>query len=276
VKWGVFLVLLAVLSAPCARASSFSDFNAGVDASNDGHSELAVEYLTKAIAAGDLAPPLRALAYRDRGLAYLRLKQPGKAVADFSALLDLKPGDESALALRARANWADGQQMPAIADFKTVLQTAHATAPEYFELGQMEWTAGRFSDATADLAEAVKLSPNDYSVLWLAFARERAGAPDELSFARDVAALGLNDWPRPLLDFYLGKATEDDVDKAALRGDAKTQSDQKCEASFYVGEWLMLHPGGAAAKPFMADAAANCPADYIELAAAKAELKRMP
>ena len=275
-KRGAFLILLAVLLAPCARASSFSDFNAGVDAWNDGHAELAIEFMTKALAPGDLAPPLRALAYLDRGLAYLKVKQPDKAVADFSALLELKPGDENALFLRARANWADDQLAAAITDYKTYLQATHATGPAYFVLGQAEWSAGRFADAAGDLAQAVKLSPNAYSVLWLELSRARAGAPDEKAFAQDVAALDLDDWPRPLLDYYLGKATQDDVNKAALHGDAKAQTGQKCEADFYVGEWLLLHPGGMAAKPLIADAASHCPDDFIELHAAKAELKRMP
>ena len=55
-----------------------------------------------------------------------------------------------------------------------------------------------------------------------------------------------------------------------------TQRNQTCEADFYVGEWQVLHANAALAKPLLQAAAANCPNDFIERAAAGAELERLP
>jgi hypothetical protein len=57
--------------------------------------------------------------------------------------------------------------------------------------------------------------------------------------------------------------------------DAASKPDDRCEAQFYSGEWYILQNKPAEAGATMRKAMETCPKDFIEYAAAQAELKRL-
>jgi len=81
--------------------------------------------------------------------------------------------------------------------------------------------------------------------------------------------LKTKDWPYAVIDFYLGRRS-----LAEMRAAASTP-DEKCEAQFYVGEWLLLRGDMAEAKPLLLAAVDTCAKSSIEHTGAVAELKRL-
>jgi lipoprotein NlpI len=62
---------------------------------------------------------------------------------------------------------------------------------------------------------------------------------------------------------------------AAANSGAETKERQVCEANFYTGELNLLNGAKADAVPLLRAAAASCPKDFAEYAAALAELKAL-
>jgi tetratricopeptide (TPR) repeat protein len=98
-------------------------------------------------------------------------------------------------------------------------------------------------------------------------ARLKQADSSTAEFEAKVGLLVITAWPRPVLDLYLGKTSPE-----ALLASAVTHDD-KCEAAFYAGEWLLLH-----AKPDEAvfrQMESGCGKGTAEYAVAQAELKKL-
>ncbi len=106
-------------------------------------------------------------------------------------------------------------------------------------------------------------------------AMKRQGQNDAQQLAPVVAAADLSKWPGPVLKLDLGQITADEVMAAAANPDANTQKGQVCEANYYTGEDALLHQQRATALARFKAASDGCPKNYIENAAAQAELKRL-
>ncbi len=85
-----------------------------------------------------------------------------------------------------------------------------------------------------------------------------------------AARLANKEWPVPVVEFYLGQRSMDDMFKAAAgsRGN-------ECEARFYAGEWHLLRGARAEAISALRSAVEECPKDFTESGAAAAELNRL-
>ena len=102
---------------------------------------------------------------------------------------------------------------------------------------------------------------------YLALAHLGQDGASELS--ANAARLKNKDWPYPVIDFYLGRRSFDDI-RAAVR-----KPDEKCEAAFYAGEWQLLRGDKAQAKASLQIAADTCSKTFVEYSGAVAELKRI-
>jgi lipoprotein NlpI len=269
------LFLLAALGP--AEAGSYEDFNTGIAAARRGQHDLAIQMLSRALAAGDLSPGLQPVAHYDRGLAYLAKDRPEAAIADFTRAIELKPDFFEAYAGRGAAHWSMGRREAALAEYNTVIRLQPKAVRALFTRGRLYWELGQFPQAASDLKEAATLAPSDpYFALWWHIAAARAGPvpPGELSQMTRKASL--SKWPGPILKLFLGRLTPDQVREAAGNGDAMTQKHQDCGASFYIAQWHLLSGRPADAKPLLQSATASCPREFIELRAATVELNRLP
>ena len=85
-----------------------------------------------------------------------------------------------------------------------------------------------------------KLDINDaYTVLWLHIAHAHLGHNDQQEFEHNSTIYLNGEWPAPLLSFFLGKTSIEDVFAKAKTGDQNTQNDNICDANFYLGEWYL-------------------------------------
>ena len=103
--------------------------------------------------------------------------------------------------------------------------------------GQTNLTLGKAGAAASDLEKAVRLQPtNGYGVLWLHFARNKEGAPDQVELQINASRVNRAAWPGPLLDYLTGKIDATAALAKADEGQGKARAAQLCEADLFLGQ----------------------------------------
>jgi lipoprotein NlpI len=87
--------------------------------------------------------------------------------------------------------------------------------------------------------------------------------------------LDLAAWPGPIVKFYLGDITRDDLLHLAQTSDPKETADQTCQANFYLAEWSLLQGQRTAAIDLLRKARDGCPKNLDESTYARSELARL-
>jgi hypothetical protein len=82
-------------------------------------------------------------------------------------------------------------------------------------------------------------------------------------------------WTGPVLEFYLGRVTADQMMAAAADPDVGTEQRHLCEANFFAGEDALLHSQYSIARSHLEKAVNGCPLKNLHRDAAAAELKRL-
>lgn len=125
---------------------------------------------------------------------------------------------------------------------------------------------------------AVHLRPQDmYAVLWRYITLAKKNRMETASRELSENADKFNEprWPRPVIDFYLGKIDEKDIFAAAENPDPKKRSEQICEANFYAAEAKLLKKATNEAIPLLRAAEKDCPSTFYEAHGASVEIKRL-
>jgi tetratricopeptide (TPR) repeat protein len=133
------------------------------------------------------------------------------------------------------------------------------------------------NDVTAadDAATAVKIAPADaYNALWLHVIRARLNQDDAAEFAANRQPLDGSLWPAPVIAFYGGAMSADQVLSAAAAAEQERR-DHVCEADYFVGFDQAGKGAAAEARPLLQSAAQDCPNDFLERPAATLELQRL-
>ena len=224
----------------------------------------AVADLDRAVALRPDDGALRAL----RAQAYLEAQMPEQAGADLARAEALAPKDGATLMTRALLAVHDGDYDGALAALDEDLRLHPDDLDQQFFRGRLEFYKRDAERAIADLSAASAKSKALYPAIWLFLQRARNGEDGgpELS----AAALRVNQykWPFPIVQFFLGQISAEEMKAAAADGD------QRCEADFYYGEWHYVHGGFRAALPLLQAAGEECPRAFIEYEGAQAELRR--
>jgi len=272
-RW-VYVVAL-YYSVCAASAAAYDEFMRGMEANHANDADLAITEFTSALNAGDLAAAYVPDAYFGRASAYLQKQRCAAALADLDEALKARPKFLPAYYARANANACLDKGDAVRADLDKVIEIAPTTGA-YRSRGSYYWNHAQFAQAADDFAQSLKLPPKSgFNLLWFAISASRAGTLDLADFGRKVSDLDLDDWPAPLLDFFRGKVTADDVYRKAARGDGEVPANQKCEADFYIGEWRLIAKDPSA-KSLIQQAEQECPRNFVEYSAAHEELKRVP
>ena len=309
-KWIAIGALSSALVAGTAYAGSYEDFNAGLVMFNHGESDAAIRYFTAALGPGDLPHYLVHIAYYDRAVAYRSKKQDDEALADLESAKRANPDFKQAYLDMAEIYRQRGKFDQALEAYNTVAKLDETdTAPYmgrshvysdqgkadeaiaewdalekmipdavgfYSQNGMVQWKFGRYADAAAAFQKAADVPASQpYTALWLWLALHRSNA-DDAPVAQAARKWRTSNWPRPVIDLFLGDADPDDVFKAAAQSPAPVLADRTCEANFYVGEWYLQKRDNVAAKPLLQKAAADCPENFVEREPAQDEIKRLP
>ena len=209
-----------------------------------------------------------------RGNAFLFAGEPARAVDDESRALALDPALVDAHEERAAAYEDEGKFAEALEDFRAKLARQDDRQVR-FHIGIAEWYLGRYADAEAAFAEALKRTPSDAnSALWLMLAQAAAGNRSLDALEQSARAIDLRVWPGPIIALYLQRSTLSQLFATAQIGSPPMLALQRCDVDFYVGEWeLRAHP--ETAKALFQQALVACPPDLVVRRAAAFALARM-
>ena len=293
-----------------ARANGDLALQACYDANDRGDYAAAIDLCTRAAESGNLSDGDAAEALNDRGNAYNRsgdydraIESYGEAirrkpdfedayfdranaydfkdeyelaVKDYSKAIELRPDDANAYLYRGNSHSLAGDYANAVRDFETAAKMAPSFADvATWSKGVALFNLGRFSDAAAAFQSYLKVRPDYmFGALWLYLAEAHAGKDAKKAFADRASTLDPNHWPAPIVRFYLGAATRDDVLAAAKTGDPSYLIQQACEAAFYLGEFYLLTGKAEDAHRDLTQASTTCPKSSAERGAAQTELDR--
>jgi tetratricopeptide (TPR) repeat protein len=175
---------------------------------------------------------------------------------------------------RAQAYYSKHEYDQAITDFTKAIKLEPSSATFRFR-GRAYSAKGDYNRAFADWTQSVELvrtpGATAYWLLWSYLASARMGKIEtsDLAAGTPLTHLISGDWPKPIIEFYLGQRSDREMMSAA------TNPDELCEAHFYLGEWYLVHDSRAAAIPELRIAASTCVKDFYEYDGAVAELRRL-
>jgi len=223
--------------------------------------------------------PDSALAYYDRGNAYDSKGEYDRAIANYDLVIQLAPqGDHAYYAYfgRGYAYSAKGEYDRAIQDYDRAIRLNSDDASVFIVRGVANFLRANPSQAVIDLRRSSKLNPtNAYSVLWLHLAQRRLGQDDSKELIKQSAKVDLSKWPWPVLKFYLGRVTADQMIAAVTSPDVKAENRRICEANFFAGEDALLNQHDTPARLLLQTALDVCPLKNFHHDAAAAELRRL-
>jgi PQQ-dependent catabolism-associated CXXCW motif protein len=190
----------------------------------------------------------------------------GRALALLSKADESRDVFRKALSINQRLVEAD----------RTNTELIHDLSMSHIDLGALELSVGQVHAAADQFEAAMRLSPaNHFSVLWLHIARLRGGENDRSELAANAEKLNHDEWPWPIVAFYLGSISSEDLRAKARGKEPPDEADQLCKADFYLGAYLATKGNRAEAQIPLQSAAKNCPATVVEHMAAKLELVRL-
>lgn len=211
----------------------------------------------------------------ERGSTYLSLKQLDKAEADFQKALSIDP--ESVPAIDAIQNlfYAKGDYLLLQQQLDEVLKRHPDDAGWIRSRGNLEVFTGNYSAAIEDFKKSLTLEgSHPYLPLWIHLARLSSGKPDKEELASMTAKTKPEEWPAPLLKYYLGQETEETVMAEAAKGTTETRRNNQCEAHYYIGHLALLQGQKDKAKALFAKSIADCYPRFVEWGAAHAALRQ--
>lgn len=132
--------------------SALAYHNRGEAYLHDREYDLAIADFTRALAAGEYA-----VIYRNRGAAYLKKFDRERAIADYSAAIRLEPGSAEAFNFRGFAYNLKGEYENAVADYRMALGINPDYAEAYNNRAVALNALGRNQEACRDLQQACEL-----------------------------------------------------------------------------------------------------------------------
>jgi tetratricopeptide (TPR) repeat protein len=109
--------------------------------------------------------PTSAVAFNNRGAAYMKKGDNDRAIADYTEAIRLDPKNASALNNRGLAYANKGDNNRAIADYTDAIRLDPKSAGAYYDRGIAHAKKGDNDRAIADYTEAIRLDPKNASAL---------------------------------------------------------------------------------------------------------------
>jgi lipoprotein NlpI len=268
----LFALLATTLCCDTGSRDANAFTSAGVTHLQQGENDRAIRDFDRAIA---LRPGL-VVAWRNRGLAYRNKGDFERALADYDQATLLAPGEPRLYVDRGQVYLATNDPNRAIQDFDraVALKPDLAAALEY--RGKANFLLGNVAQAAADLQRGLRFdSTNASMVLWLHIARQQLKQDDAGDFMLQAAHVDTTRWPAPVVQYYLGSLSADELRAAATDTSARGAKGEACVVAFYLGEDALVNGRRGEARALLEETRAGCPKHLNEQRAAVVELKRL-
>jgi lipoprotein NlpI len=210
-----------------------------------------------------------AVAYFNRGISWKILEDYDRAVADQTQARALAPGNSGPHGELGVLALFRHDFDASIGHLNLAIKLAPRAAEHYKLRGCAHLVRGEVMAAEVDLRYSINLADDPYALLFWYLSCAKIGHNATGELGSRAQRFRSRRWPVAIIDFYLGKIEID----AALA--TATNSVERAEAEFYVGQWHVLHGNHAHAVTALQAAVKGCPTYFIEHTAAVAELKRL-
>jgi tetratricopeptide (TPR) repeat protein len=272
--------------------------------------DLAIPELTRAIH----FDPRNELAYEMRSTHYQELHEYKKSLKDVNAAIQLAPGTSSLLVVRAWDYIRLGKPDQAMADLNERLRLVHDDIRAVHRLGECYMMKHQYREAIKEFSRAIAANPNAdnsmrlrglaylflseneaaavdfkrsteakthaaefrvYTALLLFITRSQMGQADTADLTGPAARLREAEWPRPIIDYYVGKITDAELLSAARDSEPDERKGHVRTAGFFIGEHAILEGDPRKAEAYLKSAARHSPKFTMEREIALFDLKRL-
>jgi lipoprotein NlpI len=196
---------------------------------------------------------------------------------DFETAVTLDPRNATAIDKHGIVLSQKGEFDRAICDFDAALQLKPNFASTLSNRGFAYFAMGDFQAAAADFTKLGETDPKHaYAGLWRYIAQARDGGDvTKSTLEKSTAPVDGSAWPAPLVTFFLGRLTREELDRAASLGDEQARRGQSCEAAFYLGEQALLEKRLDDASTLIKQAMDSCPSGFVERVGALGEWRKL-
>ncbi|MCZ6863646.1 MAG: tetratricopeptide repeat protein [Alphaproteobacteria bacterium] len=155
------LVSAALTGHSVAHAENLTYCDQALEVRDAGNHDLAVTFFTRCLDEGDLTTLNRVITYNNRGVAYRKIGEFGKAIADYEQALRLDPGYAKAHNNLGIVNRAKGEVDLSIQDYDRAISFDPGYADAYFNRGNAYVDRREYDRAIDDFGQAIRLDPSD-------------------------------------------------------------------------------------------------------------------
>jgi lipoprotein NlpI len=271
-KFVVIAALLTAAGTASEAAGQGADWKLCAPATSDEW-DRSIAACSRIVGAANLKVGDRAAALIQRGTIYLRKGDTERAISDYNAALQLRPGDVIALNRRGEAYSNRAAFEQAIADYDQAVRLNPRYPLAFRNRARIHFYRGDFVAAAEDfrMAESIDRG-NSYSLLWRYVAEARSGVVDSAGLAFGWQRLR-EGWPKPLVAYFLGRIDEAAMLAAAANGPSPIE--QACEARFFLSQQHIIAGAKVAAVAALRQALQQCPSHMVEHHATRVELQRL-
>lgn len=268
-------------------AGALADYNQAISLNpnnaefynNRGNVYLSQGRLERALADYDRAvslAPKDAKAYNNRGAVFMFNGQNDRALEDLEKSLSLNPEYVLAINNRGKIFMEKGLYEQSVKEFDRALALYPQYTMAYRNRGPALFILGQFAQSEKDLETLNRMLPKfSYGILWRYLATERQGKNGGEVLRAQSKALDLQDWPGPVISFFLGAITADELMKKTQAAEKIVERRNRAQAFFYLGEFYLLRGDKNKAEKMFRQTLDSGNANLQEFHAAKAELERM-
>ncbi len=197
-----------------------------------------------------------------------------EAQKEFSEAIRLKPREADAYESRGISHLGSGTFEDAVKDFDKAIDLKPLSTRAYYGRGRANHYLGRNGAAIRDLEQSLSLDPSYmYPVLWLHIVNTKTSRPSQ-PILHGYAKNFFEAWPRPIVDFFIGKIDQETLFNRAADTTPSTEKEQLCEAYYYLGA-EQLARGQRQGKIAIEKAAEVCPRYFVEYSAALHDLNQL-
>jgi len=267
-------IIISLIASP-SYAKQGGDMELGRAAQRQGDYDQAVNSYANALVSGSLSTEDQASTFFHRANIYNLQGKYESAIQDYNEVIKLEPAFVKAYAGRGAAHESQNEFTQAMEDFDQAIKISPDFGPAYYGRGHINFALGKYSTAASDFETNLKLDPTHaYGALWLHIDKVKSGLDDKKEFKRNAANLDRLKWPGPIISHYLGQASEEEVQQAAMQVPNTLTQNRICEFNYYIGEYKLMQKQKNEAKTMLHQAAELCPTGFFERIAANAELQR--